>query len=550
MLSTSFGLMSAMRLAPLSWLLALLDPRAADEMALVPGCTTSLLTITPSITYSGSALPNTDVMPRRRTWFPPPGAPEFWTTCAPAIRPASAFSTLGAATCVSCSPETCATSLAALRRDTEVAAPVTTSVSRRSTSRARATASAVSPAASAAVRCWKPMRRTTTVAAPAGRRTAATPRSSVTPPTFVPATTTLAPGTGAPVPASVTRAVTRRVSGWARTGEAAARAAASAGTTAGATRGRITRLLLGAGVDGAARAGRPHRDSAGGCRMCQSCCTRSAGAATAGARARAGLTSAPMPPAPPPRLLVTRLGTTPYAEALELQRAVARARIAGAVPDDVLLLVEHPPVFTLGRSTKASSLPLDAGALRARGVEVFEIERGGDVTFHGPGQLVGYPVVDLKRHRRDLHWYLRQVEEALIRGVAPHGVAAGRHPGYTGVWVGDGDPAGAGDAFVPRRKLASIGVHARDWVTWHGFALNVTPEPLRYFDLVVPCGIAGVDMTAVAREAGREVTVDAVAGDVAGAFADVFGLAAAPLAAGELRAMLAPAAAAAGAASA
>jgi lipoyl(octanoyl) transferase len=116
--------------------------------------------------------------------------------------------------------------------------------------------------------------------------------------------------------------------------------------------------------------------------------------------------------------------------------------------------------------------------------------------------------------------------------------------------VGDGDPAGAGDAFVPRRKLASIGVHARDWVTWHGFALNVTREPLRYFDLVVPCGIAGVDMTAVAREAGREVTVDAVADDVAAAFADVFGLAAAPLAAGELRAMLAPAEAAAGAASA
>jgi lipoyl(octanoyl) transferase len=119
-----------------------------------------------------------------------------------------------------------------------------------------------------------------------------------------------------------------------------------------------------------------------------------------------------------PRLLVARLGRVPYAEALELQRAVARARIAGRVADDVLLLVEHPPVFTLGRSTKAASLPLDADALRARGAEVFEIERGGDVTFHGPGQLVGYPVVDLKRHRKDLHWYLRQVEEALIRGVA------------------------------------------------------------------------------------------------------------------------------------
>jgi lipoyl(octanoyl) transferase len=226
-----------------------------------------------------------------------------------------------------------------------------------------------------------------------------------------------------------------------------------------------------------------------------------------------------------PRLLVARLGRVPYAEALELQRAVARARIAGRVADDVLLLVEHPPVFTLGRSTKASSLPLDADALRTRGAEVFEIERGGDVTFHGPGQLVGYPVVDLKRHRKDLHWYLRQVEEALIRGVAGFGVAAGRHAGYTGVWAGDGDPLGTDGSWAPRRKLASIGVHARDWVTWHGFALNVTAEPLRYFDMVVPCGIAGVEMTAVAREAGVDVEVDRAADAVAPPFAEVFGLA-------------------------
>jgi lipoyl(octanoyl) transferase len=244
-----------------------------------------------------------------------------------------------------------------------------------------------------------------------------------------------------------------------------------------------------------------------------------------------------------PRLLVARLGRVPYAEALELQRAVARARIAGDVADDVLLLVEHPPVFTLGRSTKASSLPLDTDALRARGAEVFEIERGGDVTFHGPGQLVGYPVVDLKRHRRDLHWYLRQVEEALIRGVAGFGVAAGRHAGYTGVWAGDGDPSGGDGAWAPRRKLASIGVHARDWVTWHGFALNVTAEPLRYFDLVVPCGIAGVEMTAVAREAGCPVAVHEAADAVAPAFAEVFGLAPAALDRDELARVLSAAAA-------
>lgn len=241
------------------------------------------------------------------------------------------------------------------------------------------------------------------------------------------------------------------------------------------------------------------------------------------------------------KLLVVRLGTVPYAEALEFQRAVARARIAGQVGEDVLLLVEHPPVVTLGRRTQAASMPLPAEVLRARGVEVFEIERGGDVTFHGPGQLVGYPIVDLKGHRKDLHWYLRQVEEALIRGVAAFGVAGGRHAGYTGVWTGDGDPLGAG--WVPRRKLASIGVHARDWVTWHGFALNVTREPLRFFDLIVPCGIAGVEMTAVVREVAPEaepqVTVGAVGAVVAREMAAVFGLDTVALSPDDLRDMLA-----------
>jgi lipoyl(octanoyl) transferase len=242
-------------------------------------------------------------------------------------------------------------------------------------------------------------------------------------------------------------------------------------------------------------------------------------------------------PALPPRLHVVRLGRLPYADGLALQRAVARARIAGALAEDLLLLVEHPPVMTLGRSTKASSLPLPLDLIRARGVEVHEIERGGDVTFHGPGQLVGYPIVDLKRHRKDLHWYLRQVEEALIRGVAPLGLVGGRAAGYTGLWVGDGEPAS--DAWVPRRKLASIGVHARDWVTWHGFALNVTEEPLPFFDLVVPCGIAGVEMTAVAREVGRATTLDEVAAPVARAFGEVFGLTVEPMPAYVLRARLA-----------
>ena len=210
-------------------------------------------------------------------------------------------------------------------------------------------------------------------------------------------------------------------------------------------------------------------------------------------------------------LWVVDLGLRAYAEALVIQREVARRRIAGEIPEDVLLLVEHPPVVTLGRSAKPQHLVATPEVLAARGVALHEVERGGDVTFHGPGQLVGYPIVDLKRHRQDLHWYLRQVEEALIRGVAPFGIAGERNAGYTGVWT-------AG------RKLASIGVHARDWVTWHGFALNVSTD-LSYFDLMVPCGIQAVEMTSVCRECtSAPPDVPGVAAAVSHAFGTVFGL--------------------------
>jgi lipoate-protein ligase B len=211
-----------------------------------------------------------------------------------------------------------------------------------------------------------------------------------------------------------------------------------------------------------------------------------------------------------PHLLVSDLRTTPYADALALQRAVARARISGEIGEDLLLLVEHPPVVTLGRSSKERHLLASPALLAARGVELFEVERGGDVTFHGPGQLVGYPIVDLKRHKQDLHWYLRQVEEALIRAVAPLGIVGERSTGYTGVWT-------------QGRKLASIGVHARDWVTWHGFALNVTTD-LAYFDLIVPCGIAAVEMTSVARELSTPVAAyDTLELEVRSRVADAFG---------------------------
>lgn len=215
-----------------------------------------------------------------------------------------------------------------------------------------------------------------------------------------------------------------------------------------------------------------------------------------------------------PQLLVADLGTLSYASALELQRGVARARISGAIGEDVLLLVEHPPVVTLGRSAKQQHLLASPALLAARGVELFEVERGGDVTFHGPGQLVGYPIVDLKRHKQDLHWYLRQVEAALIHGLAPFGIVGERSIGQTGVWT-------------QGRKLASIGVHARDWVTWHGFALNVTTD-LSWFDLMVPCGIAEVRMTSVARELGAEMPIDSLGArtraQVTDGFAEVFNL--------------------------
>src|SRR3982751_3693584 len=135
-------------------------------------------------------------------------------------------------------------------------------------------------------------------------------------------------------------------------------------------------------------------------------------------------------------LLVADLGTMAYGEALHLQRAVARARISGEIAEDVLILVEHPPVITLGRSSKGAHLLASPELLAARGVELHEVERGGDVTFHGPGQLVGYPIIDLKRHKQDLHWFLRRVEEALIKAIAPLGLVGERSAGFTGVWTG------------------------------------------------------------------------------------------------------------------
>ena len=190
-------------------------------------------------------------------------------------------------------------------------------------------------------------------------------------------------------------------------------------------------------------------------------------------------------------LEVVRDGLVPYREALERQRLLAEERIAGTLPHDLLWLLEHPPVVTLGRTSHAENV------VRAEGLDVVEVERGGDVTYHGPGQLVGYPIIDLRQHRQDLHWYLRTLEQALIDALARLGIPAARNPGYTGVWTREGG-----------RKIASIGIHVKQWVTWHGFALNVTTD-LGAFDRIIPCGIPGVVMTSAfgftAREASRHL---------------------------------------------
>ena len=213
-------------------------------------------------------------------------------------------------------------------------------------------------------------------------------------------------------------------------------------------------------------------------------------------------------------LLVRDLGVLDYDAAWAMQKQLAADRISGQLAHDTLLLVQHPPVVTLGRSTKPGNLLASAAFLEANDIQLREVERGGDVTVHELGQLVAYPIIDLKQHKKDLHWYLRQLEESIIQALAVVGVPAGRRDGLTGVWRED-------------RKLASIGVHARDWVTWHGVALNVCND-LRTFDHVVPCGIDQVVMTTVARECSAlglpAPTFDEMAKLVARSVAAVFGL--------------------------
>lgn len=221
--------------------------------------------------------------------------------------------------------------------------------------------------------------------------------------------------------------------------------------------------------------------------------------------------------------LVPVAGPVPYRAGLAWQRVLARARISGNLDHDLVLLLEHAPVVTLGRGSTETNVVATAEALAAAGVDRVEIERGGDVTYHGPGQLVGYPIFDLGGFRKDLHWYLRTLEETLRLLLADLGIQAFTVPGYTGVWVGDADVAAdpAARARGEARKIASIGVHVSRWVTWHGFALNLTPAALAGFEWIVPCGIDQVQMTCVEAEGG-ETSPDAVRAALVGAFSRSF----------------------------
>ncbi|MEN9800192.1 MAG: Octanoyltransferase [Pseudomonadota bacterium] len=213
-----------------------------------------------------------------------------------------------------------------------------------------------------------------------------------------------------------------------------------------------------------------------------------------------------------PPLHVYRLGRVEYLDGLELQRQFSEARAAGG--PDVLLLLEHPPVLTLGRAAKRENITASEAELASVGAEIFETNRGGDVTYHGPGQLVGYPLLELPPGRQDVRRFVRDVEEVISRTVSDHGLEAAGIPKWPGVWMG-------GEGNDPR-KICAIGVHLSRWRTSHGFALNVNTE-LSHFRLIVPCGIREAGVTSLERELGRYVPVPEVENRLAAHFAEVFG---------------------------
>jgi lipoyl(octanoyl) transferase len=222
--------------------------------------------------------------------------------------------------------------------------------------------------------------------------------------------------------------------------------------------------------------------------------------------------------------LTIDLGLIGYAEAYALQKRIAAARKAGAI-EDVLLLCEHPHVITQGRNGKREHLLAGENVLRQKGVEFHETSRGGGVTYHGPGQIVGYPILNLAAIRRDVVWYVRMLEEVMIRASADFGVAATRETGKTGIWVAPNVAAADHRGRVAdsaAEKLGAIGVHISRWVTSHGFAYNVSTD-LRFFDLIVPCGIADRKATSLEKLASRKVDSPEAAARLKKHFAEVFG---------------------------
>ena len=205
--------------------------------------------------------------------------------------------------------------------------------------------------------------------------------------------------------------------------------------------------------------------------------------------------------------LVVRAGVIDYLEAWELQKRLVEARVGGEAPD-TLILLEHPPTYTTGRGGDDGNALFDDQALRRLGAVFYHTDRGGDITYHGPGQLVAYPIIDLKGWKQDVHAYCRSLEEVVIRTLGDFGIVAARIKGATGVWVGN-------------EKIAAIGVRVSRWVTSHGFALNVDPD-LSYFGQIIPCGIRDKGVTSIARLLGEPVGREAVEQSVVAHFAEEF----------------------------
>lgn len=208
-------------------------------------------------------------------------------------------------------------------------------------------------------------------------------------------------------------------------------------------------------------------------------------------------------------MLLLNLGLEPYNQALDLQHRLVAARREGRI-EDVFILLEHPPVITLGRRGDEGNIVASRELLARLGIEVHRVERGGDVTYHGPGQLLGYPILDLRGHRQDVGWYMHSLEEVLIRALADFGIEAGRLEGRIGVWVGD-------------KNIAALGARIEEWITYHGFALNVSPD-LSHFDLIIPCGYKGIGVTSMEEVLGEAPEMREVRRSVAQRFSEVFGV--------------------------